>query len=64
MNAFLVVFAIAAAGWLGTAVWREWRDRPVPSVPPWLGWTLLVLFVGFGITRNLPWWPFTLLSPH
>jgi hypothetical protein len=31
--------------------------------PAWI-WTLLVVVVAFGILRNLPWYPFTLLKPH
>ncbi|MDB6076812.1 MAG: hypothetical protein JWO82_559 [Akkermansiaceae bacterium] len=64
MNAFVVVFALAAAVWLGAAVWREWQGRPAPRIPPWSAWTLLAVFLIFGVTRNLPWWPFTLLAPH
>ena len=29
----------------------------------WVPWTVLAIVVGFGILRNLPVWPFTLLAP-
>jgi len=36
---------------------RSWR------FPLWLGWALLAALLLFGVLRNLPWWPFTLLTP-
>ena len=36
--------------------------RPVKSV--WFPWVLTVLFILFGLFRNLPWYPFPLLAPH
>ncbi len=30
---------------------------------PWLGWTLLGVVVAFGVMRNVPQYPFTLLAP-
>jgi hypothetical protein len=64
MNVFTVIFAFLAVGLLGVTVWREWHDLPPPAVPRWCVWTLFAVFLVFGITRNLPGWPFTLLSPH
>ena len=29
----------------------------------WVPWLALAIVVGFGILRNLPVWPFTLLAP-
>ncbi|MBC8003272.1 MAG: DUF2752 domain-containing protein [Opitutaceae bacterium] len=26
-------------------------------------WVIVAIIIGFGILRNLPWWPFTLLAP-
>jgi Protein of unknown function (DUF2752) len=31
--------------------------------PAWI-WTLLAIIVAFGVLRNLPWQPFTLLAPQ
>lgn len=37
-----------------------YRTRPLP---PALIWIALAAVVLFGVARNLPWWPFTLLAP-
>ncbi|MCW1921557.1 DUF2752 domain-containing protein [Luteolibacter arcticus] len=63
MNAAVVLIAAAGFGVVGRAVWREWKGQPVHGVPPWLAWSLAGLVVVFGLVRNLPWWPFTLLVP-
>jgi hypothetical protein len=39
------------------------RRFPSPRLPPWTGWLVLGLVVGFGVLRNLPLAPFTLLAP-
>jgi|GEM_PF-36341 len=31
---------------------------------PRLAWTITAIIIAFGILRNLPWRPFTLLAPH
>lgn len=31
---------------------------------PRTGWSLLIIIVSYGILRNIPLWPFTLLAPH
>jgi hypothetical protein len=31
---------------------------------PWVPWAVLVILVGYGVLRNIPVWPFTLLAPH
>jgi len=41
---------------------RVIRDVAVQT-PRWALWTMLVVFVLFGVLRNLPWMPFTLLAP-
>ena len=38
-----------------------WRRRP--RIPHGLWWTMFVLAAAFGIMRNIPAYPFTLLSP-
>ncbi len=66
MNPLVVTLFVTACGLLGIAVWREWR-RPgggLPVIPAWFAWSLAGLVVAFGLVRNLPWWPFTLLVPH
>jgi len=66
MNPVIVVLFLVAASIIGIAVVREWKGRPdaFPLIPGWLAWTLTVMVVGFALARNLPWWPFILLTPH
>ncbi len=53
----LTVLALPALG----ALWVSGRlDR---LKPVWI-WTLLVVVVAFGVLRNLPWYPWTLLAPQ
>jgi hypothetical protein len=37
-----------------------YRTRPMPPALPWL---VLAVFLVYGVARNLPWWPFTMLAP-
>lgn len=64
MNAAVAVIALSAAGVLFAGLWREWRGGTTPSrfLPVWT-WSLAVFVLVFGLVRNLPWWPFTLLVP-
>ena len=58
MLAFIGVNTIAA--WRGMTIhWR--RPRWVPT--GWRWW-LVALVIGFGILRNVPFLPFSLLAPH
>jgi hypothetical protein len=58
---FLVVIALDRVSvWRGAAI--QWhRPRWVPAA--WR-WGVVILIVAFGILRNVPTWPFTLLAPH
>lgn len=64
MNAAVAVIALSAAGLLLATVWREWRGGPSlrRCLPVW-AWSLAAFVLVFGLVRNLPWWPFTLLAP-
>lgn len=66
MNAIVVILAAAAITLLGITVAREWKGRApaFPILPTWFAWGITGLIVVFGLVRNLPWWPFTLLVPH
>lgn len=66
MNAAVVVLFCVAVVMVGIAVVREWKGRPdaLPRIPGWVAWSLAGFVILFGITRNFPWWPFTLLAPH
>jgi hypothetical protein len=59
------------AFWGGRAVWRWVRGRtpqePPPlqrSFRPWMVWTFAGVIIAFGVLRNLPWKPFSLLAPQ
>ena len=66
MNAAVAGLFVVGCGLLGFAVAREWRGKrsAMPLLPGWFAWSLAGSVVIFGLVRNLPWWPFTLLVPH
>ncbi len=66
MNPLVVFLFSVAAAVLGIAVVREWQGRrdALPQIPAWLAWLVTGCVITFALTRNLPWWPFTLLVPH
>ena len=55
---FLVLALVITRELLGD-LWR----LPAVRFPAWLAWGLLGLVVVFGAVRNIPAWPFTLLTP-
>lgn len=61
----LVVLPIL--GWaLIHSLWVWFRNVPVPtgrSSPIW-PWVIAAILLAYGVMRNLPWHPFTLLAPH
>lgn len=57
-----LVFVTLVIGSLG--LWREWRGGSYRLFPNWLAYGVAVFVIVFGLIRNLPWWPFTLLLPH
>jgi hypothetical protein len=44
-------------------VWRWWQPYTVPAWKPAYTWWLLVVIALFGVLRNIPAYPFTLLAP-
>lgn len=64
MNPAITLLALVSAGILCAGVWREWRGGKRTPFPAWLAWSVAGFVVVFGLVRNLPWWPFTLLVPH
>ena len=40
------------------------RLRPALLYRPWFAWSCFAVLLGYGILRNLPWWPFVLLAPR
>ena len=68
----LAVLLIPVALWSGavdierrcfhslTADGKQWR---IPQLPLWMPKVVLVVVIVFWVARNLPWWPFTMLTP-
>lgn len=63
MNPLLVCAAPPIAAYW---VWNRRRLGPawVDTVPARAVLVLLVVMILYGVLRNLPWYPFTLLAPH
>lgn len=66
MNPLVVGLALVAGIFTVIVLVREWRGYPsaLPVIPSWVAWCLAGAVIAFGLVRNLPWWPFTLLVPH
>jgi hypothetical protein len=64
MNAAVTGMVLVFAGVIAAGVWQEWRGGGRQVFPAWLAWSLAGFVVVFGLVRNLPWWPFTLLVPQ
>lgn len=47
---------------LGAVLTRRWRAVS-PRLRPWMMWTLFAVVIAFTVARNLPAYPFTLLTP-
>ena len=64
-NALLPFFAILIGFGFLSLVYFTFRGRkiPVKLAHPNALWGFLVLLLLFGVTRNLPWYPFTVLFP-
>ena len=64
MNAAVALIAVVMAVVVPLALWREWKGGSYRVFPTWLAYTMAGMLIVFGLVRNLPWWPFTLLVPH
>ncbi len=64
MNAAVTGMVLVFAGVIAAGVWQEWRGGSRQVFPAWLAWSVAGFVVVFGLVRNLPWWPFTLLVPQ
>ena len=42
----------------------RWRRRPKLALANWAIWTFVILMLVYGVLRNIPSPPFTLLAPH
>lgn len=38
--------------------------RPAWFRKPWVAWFTFALLISYGLVRNIPAWPFTMLAPH
>ncbi|MCD4783808.1 MAG: DUF2752 domain-containing protein [Candidatus Eremiobacteraeota bacterium] len=65
MNPFMVLMTPYISYYFLSHLMVVIRGRPLPwiFVPGYLIWTLLVVILLFWFTRNLPYFPFTLLAP-
>lgn len=65
---FLSFVVVPVVGWSLIQSLRAWRSGKTlvesKSTAGWITRMLLVAIVAYGILRNLPWHPFTLLAPH
>lgn len=64
-NALLPFFALLIAFGFVSLVFVAFRGRriPVKVLHPNALWVFLVVLLVFGVMRNLPWYPFTVLFP-
>lgn len=61
----MILLPLACLG-IGIEMLGWVRGKPLPyrlNVGARGGWVILWVVIIFWISRNLPWWPFTLLSP-
>ena len=62
----LLLPVIAAGIGLEVLAWVRGPERATPRLR--LGWrstvVLVAVLLAYGVVRNFPWWPFTLLAPH
>jgi hypothetical protein len=66
-NAVTVAFLPVLAIWLARQVWAVVRGTDPPPrrwLTPRGCWVVVALIIAFGVLRNVPVYPFTLLAPH
>ncbi len=63
--AFIVIPIVGFA--LVRSLWTWYRALPTPNGirgnPVW-PWLIAAILLTYGVLRNLPWYPFSLLAPH
>lgn len=66
-NPWALVLVVGLGIWAGKRVIRVFAPLSPWGTPLEMRsgtlWTILVLLIVFGVLRNLPWWPFTLMAP-
>ena len=65
LNALFVLALPVTGGVLAARAFAQHQGRALPSglQRPWVLWALLGVVILFGIARNIPIYPFTLLAP-
>ena len=65
LNPLMVLALPFVMYWLcAEALWFCFRKKlPMPYIPAGWIWALLALIIAYGIARNIPVYPFTLLAP-
>ncbi len=61
----MILLPVVSVG-LGIEVLNWTLKKPLPfrlKISARGGWILVAVIIGFGILRNIPLWPFTLLAP-
>lgn len=61
----MILVPVASVG-LGIALLNWIRDKPLPfrmKIGARGVWILIGIIISFGILRNIPFWPLTLLAP-
>lgn len=61
----MILLPVASVG-LGIEVLNWTREKPLPfrmKIGARGAWIFVAVIIGFGILRNIPLWPFTLLAP-
>ena len=64
-NALLVLFVPMIIYFLLNLISVAWRGQTlgIGKLPPAGIWSLAVVLIVFGVLRNLPFYPFTVLAP-
>ena len=64
-NALLPFFALLIGFAFVSLIYLAWRGRrmPISLLHPKALWVFLIMLLVFGVARNLPWYPFTVLFP-
>jgi hypothetical protein len=64
-NFLIPVWAVVGGYVFVSLVLHTARGRGLPMWPTWpkLLWVFAIMLLGFGVLRNIPAWPFTILYP-
>jgi hypothetical protein len=57
------LFTLALPVIAGVGLWRWWRPQSASAWKPAYTWLMVGVLIVFGVLRNVPAYPFTLLAP-